>query len=133
MRRRAVRLIADQELKDQLARGLGPLARGLDLHPRRRLADAGGGKHPLAFDLNHAGAAIAVGAVAGLGQPAQMRDLDALAVRHLPDRLARLGLDLGAIEKEADRLAHVEILTTKGLLINNRIGIGVVADLGFPG
>ena len=46
--------------------------------PGRRLADARGGEHALALDLDHAGAAIAVGAVAGLRQPAQMRDLDAV-------------------------------------------------------
>src|SRR5882762_6575695 len=78
----------------------------MDLHPRFRGPDARGGEHPLALNLDHAGAAIAVGAVAGLGQPAQMRDLDAVAVRRLPDRLARLGLDLGVVEKEADRIGH---------------------------
>ena len=57
--------------------------------PAAGLADAGGGQHPLALDLDHAGAAVAVGAVARLGQPAQMRDVDALALRHLPDGLAR--------------------------------------------
>src|SRR5437763_12360422 len=79
----------------------------MHLHPRRGRPDARGGEHPLALHFDHAGAAIAVGPIAGLRQPAQMRDLDALSVRHLPDRLARLGLDLGAIEKKADRLAHV--------------------------
>ncbi len=86
----ALRLVADQQLEHHLARKAGALARGLHLHARRRLAHARGGQHPLALDLDHAGAAIAVGAIAGLGQPAQMRDLGALPVGHLPDRLARL-------------------------------------------
>src|SRR5207302_7445509 len=73
---------------------------------RGRPPDAGGGEHPLAVDLDHAGAAIAVGPVARFRQPAQMRDLDALALRRLPDRLARRGLDLDAVEGKADRLAH---------------------------
>ena len=121
VRRRAVRLVADQELEDEAPRGLGPLARRMHLHPRRRRADARRGEHPLALDFDHAGAAIAVGAVAGLRQPAQMRDLDALSVRHLPDRLARLGLDLGAIEKEADRIAHCTT-PTKGKIISDPRG-----------
>ena len=37
---------------------------------------------------------------------AQMRDLQALAVRHLPDRLVRRGLDLDAVERKADRVGH---------------------------
>src|SRR5579872_676927 len=104
----AHRLVADQELEDQLARGFGSLAGALHLHAGSRAANAGGGEHALALDLDHAGAAIAVGAVAGLRQPAQMRDLGAETVGDLPDRFARLRFDLGAVEGEADRLAHVK-------------------------
>ena len=91
-------LVTDQEFEHQLPRRLGALARGLHLHPRCRPPDAGGRQHPLALDLNHAGAAIAVGAVARLWQPAEMRDLDAVALRHLPDRFARLRFDLGTVQ-----------------------------------
>src|SRR5262249_23273704 len=90
-----------------LARKPGAVAGGLHLHTRRRLAHAGGREHPLALDLDHAGPAIAVGAIAGLWQPAQMRDLDALAVGDLPDRLARSRLDFGSVEGKADRLGHI--------------------------
>ena len=64
-------------------------------------------KHALTFHLHHAGAAVAVGAVTGSGMPAQMRDLGAVALGHLPDRLARLGLDRLAIELEGDLGCHL--------------------------
>ncbi len=102
------RLVADQQLEHHLPREAGALAGGLHLHARGRLAHAGGGEHPLAVDLDHAGAAIAVGAVARLRQPAQMRDLDALAVGDLPDGLARRRFDFGAVEEKADRFGHRE-------------------------
>ena len=63
---------------------LGAVGLGLDLHAGRRRADAARGQHALALDLDHADAAIAVGAVAGLGRIAQMRKLDA-------ERCARRG------------------------------------------
>ena len=74
--------------------------------PARRLADAGRREHALALDLDHAGAAVAVGPVAGLGQPAEMRDEGALALGHLPDGLAGLRLDLAAVEGELDGIGH---------------------------
>ncbi len=61
--------------------------------PARGLADAARRQHALALDLDHAGAAIAVGAVAGLGRIAQMRDVGAEALGHLPDGLALERLD----------------------------------------
>jgi len=84
----------------------GALARRADLHPRRRAADAGGGEDPLALDLDHAGATIAVGPIAGFGAVAEMRDLDALAMGDLPDRLTRLRRDLDAVEGEGDGVAN---------------------------
>src|SRR6267142_1593994 len=54
----------------------------------------------LALDLHHAGAAIAVGPIVRRRRIAQMRNLLALAFRHLPDGFARLGLDLLAVELE---------------------------------
>src|SRR3954468_4807952 len=65
VRGRALGLVGDEELEDELTRGRGALARCLDLHARRRPANAGGGEHALALDLDHAGAAIAVGPIAG--------------------------------------------------------------------
>ena len=82
------------------------LRRGLHLHAFRRLADARGGKRALALDLHHAGAAVAVGPVAGPRQPAQMRDVDALALGDLPDRLVRPGLDIAPVEGEGDLVSH---------------------------
>src|SRR5262249_17725760 len=47
-----------------------------------------------------------VGAIAGRRVPAQVRDLGAVALRHLPDGLAGLRLDLLAVELELDLVAH---------------------------
>ncbi len=87
----ARRLIGKQELHDHATRLHRPLARRLHHHVRRRLADARGGQHALALDLDHASAAVAVGAVARLGQPAEMRNVDSFALGDLPYGLARAG------------------------------------------
>ena len=105
-------LVGHQELDHHAARSLGAIGLGLDLHPRRRRADAARGEHALAFDLDHADAAIAVGAIAGLGRVAEVRELDALACRDLENGLARTRLGFLAVEGELDcfacavRLAH---------------------------
>jgi len=104
----ARRLIRHQHFEHALARALRTFGGGLHLHARRRPADAGGGEGAFALDLDHASPAIAVGAIAGFGRIAEMRDLDAEPPRHLPDRLARLGFDLGAVEGEFDRRAHCQ-------------------------
>ena len=85
------RLVGEQQLHHHAARLDGTVGRGLHHHVGRGLPNAGGGQHALAFDLDHAGAAIAVGAIAGLRQPAEMRDVDAFALRDLPDGFARPG------------------------------------------
>ena len=83
------RLVGEQELHDHAARLHGAIGRRLHHHVGRRLADAGGSQNALAVDLDHAGAAIAIGTVAGLWQPAKMRDVDALALGDLPYGFAR--------------------------------------------
>src|SRR5262249_17159805 len=75
---------------------------------------AGGRQHPLAFDLHHAGAAIAVGPIIRRGRIAQMRDVGALAPGHLPDGLARPGLDDFAIELELDLCHSAASLNSSG-------------------
>ena len=99
-------LIGDQQLEDHLTPLFSAVGRRLHLHAGRRLPHARGSEHPLALDLNHAGAAVAVGAIARRRMPAQMRDGGALPLRHLPDSLARGSLDLTAIERELDRVGH---------------------------
>ena len=98
--------VAGQQFEHHLARLLGALGVGLDHHARRRLADAGGRQHALALDIHHAGAAIAVGAVAGQVDMAQMRDLRALALGDFPDGLAGLGRDRFSVEREFDFAGH---------------------------
>ena len=103
--RRAVGLVGDQELEHHFPRRLGTVRRALHLHARRRRTDAARGEHALALDLHHAGAAIAVRPVAGLGRVAQVRDVGALALGDLPDRLALPSLNLDAVEGESNGLA----------------------------
>src|SRR4029077_1607708 len=98
----ARRLVGDEKLHHHVSRLRGTLGRGLDLHAGSGVAHAGGGEHALALDLDHADAAIAVRAVAGLRQIAKMGDLGAEALRHLPDGLAGLRLDILAVELEHD-------------------------------
>ena len=72
----------------------------------RGLADAGRSQNALALDLNHAGAAIAVGAVARFRQPAEMRDVDAFALGDLPDGFAGPGADHIAVKREEQLVCH---------------------------
>src|SRR6266852_6140510 len=95
-----MRSAQDQKFEHHPARRLGAVGGGLHLHAGRRLADAARGQHPLALDLDHAGAAVAVRPVAGLGRIAQMRDVGAEAPGDLPDGLAVARLDLAALEHE---------------------------------
>ena len=89
MRRSPGRLIGDEKLDHQGAEPWRPVAFGPDAHADAGLAHAGGREHPLAVDLHHAGAAIAVRSVIGLGRMAEMRDLGSEPLGHLPDRLVR--------------------------------------------
>ena len=101
----AVGLIGDQQLEHHFARGLGAVGAALHLHAGRRRADAACGEHALALDLDHAGAAIAVRPVAGLGRVAQMRNVGALALGDLPDGLVLARMHFHAVEREGDGLA----------------------------
>src|SRR5204863_2989269 len=99
---RPLRLVREQQLEHDPARCLRALGCGLHLHAGRGLADAACREHALALDLDHASAAIAVGAIARLGQMAQMRDLGAEPARDLPDRLLAIGRHFAAVEREPD-------------------------------
>src|SRR5262249_46234528 len=60
------------------------------------------------------GAAIAVGTIIRLWRIAEMRDLLALALRHLPDGLTCSGFDLLAVEFELDRRHSAASLNSSG-------------------
>ncbi len=106
MRGRALGLVGHQQFHDHRLGRLGAVAGGVDLHANGWLAHAGGGEHALALDLDHAGPAIAVGAVIRSRRIAEMRDFGAAALRHLPDRLAERRLDPHAVEFEADAFSR---------------------------
>src|SRR5579883_2995806 len=96
-------LVGEEKLGDHLARGLGAVGLRLHLHAGRRRANAACGEHALALDLDHADAAVAVGAVAGLGRVAQVRQLDVEAAGGAEDRLARPDVDLAVVDEEGLR------------------------------
>ena len=113
------RLVGEQELHDHAARLDGTFGRRLHHHVGRRLADAGGSQNALAIDLDHAGAAIAIGTVTGLRQPAKMRDVDALALGNLPYGFARPRSDDLAVDGEKEFVGHVRMFLAK-LAIRSR-------------
>ena len=105
----AIRLIGQKQFGHHPARGLGAVGLGLDLHARRGVADAACGEHALAFDLDHADAAIAVRPVAGFRQIAQVRQLDAEPARGAEDGLAVANVDLAVVDGEGVGFWRVRI------------------------
>ena len=90
---------------DHAARGLGAVGLGLHLHAGRRRADAARRQHALAFDLDHADAAIAVRPVAGLRARSTGAACSMPTGARRPARWSRRRgcLDLAAVEREGDR------------------------------
>ena len=88
MRDGARRLIGDQQFHYRRPRGNRPVARGIDHHARRWGANTRGDERALALHLDHAQAAIAVGAIVGLLAVTEMGNGGAKAFGDLPDRLA---------------------------------------------
>src|SRR5579859_112834 len=107
-------LVGDQKFHHHFLRRQRTGACRLHLHADVWRALAGGRQHALALDLHHAGAAIAVGPVVRLGRIAQMRNLPALALGHLPDGLAIDGFDLLAVELELDFRHSAASLNSSG-------------------
>ena len=68
-------LIRYQQFHDHALSRSGTVVGRVDLHPRGGFAQAGGSQHTLPFDLNHAGAAVAVGPIARRRRVAQVRDI----------------------------------------------------------
>ena len=100
MRVGLIRLVGDEEFGDHAARRLGAVGLRLDLHARRRRADAARGEHALALDLDHADAAVAVRPVARPGVVAQVRHPDAEAASGAEDRLTLADVDLLVVHEE---------------------------------
>ena len=99
-------LIGEQQLHHHLAGAHGALRIDANHHAVGRLADAGGREHPLALDVHHADAAVAVRPVARLGRVAEVGNVDPVPLGDLPDGLVRLRGDGAAVEGEADDVAH---------------------------
>ena len=95
-----------KHLEDHCAGFFGTLGFGADHHVRCRLANAGCSQYALAFDFDHAGAAIAVRPVARLVEMAKMRNALAFALRNFPNGFAGIGGNLLSVEGELDGLRH---------------------------
>ena len=92
--------VRQQQLEHHFLCGPGAVASGMDSGAGRWCATAGGGEHALALDLDHAGAAVAVGSQAIA--IAEVGNVDAMAARDLKQCFARARFDCSAIEFEGD-------------------------------
>ena len=100
---RARRLVLEQQFEHPLARLPGARrARAVHHHPRPHFTDAGGGEGALALDLDHAGAAVAVAAIAGGVLEAQVGDALAGAQRDLPQGFAGEGLHRNVVQRDLE-------------------------------
>src|SRR5207253_2135219 len=91
-----LRHVRGQHFDHQLLRVHRARAVARDFHSSRRCAAARRRKHALTLDLDHARAAIAVGAHAFL--VAKMRDIDTVTLGRLDNRLAALGAEPDTVE-----------------------------------
>ena len=125
VRRGALRLVGHQQLHHHGARLGRTLRGGFHLHAHTGHALARGGQHALAFDLDHAGAAVSVRPIARLGFMAKVRDVRTGALRHRPDGFTGCRLDLFAIQlKEDAGFAACVIGFAAGDGIRRRLGRG---------
>ena len=95
-----IRHVREQQLDHHLLAVLNPFGLQQHFQTLRDLSAATRRQSPLAFDFDHAGAAIAIGTQTFA--VTQMRDLDALALSGLPNAVARLRAQGLAIEGEGD-------------------------------
>ena len=102
----ALGLVGHQQLEDHLTGFRGPFCLRVDHHAVGGLAQAGCRQHALTLDMHHAGTAIAVRPVTGLGRIAKMRDIHAFTRGDLPDGVIRGRLDRAAVEGEGNGFAH---------------------------
>ena len=100
------RLVGEQKFHHHGAGPLRPGALRADHHVGFGPADARCGKRPLAVDLHHADAAVSVRPITTGFRKTQMRQVEALALRHLPQRLVVARLNRRAVEREPYALTH---------------------------
>src|SRR4051794_34234154 len=99
------RLIREEQLNHHSPRSFGPVGLRLHLHSRGRGANAAGRKHALTFDLNHAGAAIAVRPISRLGRVTQARQVYPVPARGLKNGLAFRRFHVPTVESKANKIA----------------------------
>jgi hypothetical protein len=102
-----LRHVGKQELQHHLLRSERARRVGSHLHARGGIAAARRREHALALDFDHAGAAVAVGAL--VAAVAKMRDVDPMLLRGGDDRLVGTPDHGFAVELELDR-HHCELL-----------------------
>src|SRR3984957_9693797 len=126
-------LVGDQKLHHHLLRGDRTRAFRLHLHTDAWRALAGRREHALAFDLDHAGAAIAVGSIVRRGRITQMRNFAALAFRHLPDGFADTRLDLLTVELELNDLRSAAFASDRPNWFSMRNRYSAIRHVLAPG
>ena len=109
----AGRHVSRQQFEHHGARLFDPLAGTVDDHAFGRLADTGRRKRTLALHLADASAAIAIGAIAGLIEMAQMRDHCAFAFGDIPNGFINRSRHLAAIKNKLDRFCHDTVSSRK--------------------
>ena len=127
MRFAARRLIGCQHLDHHLTGAGCAGGIGGDHHPVGNRPYARGDQSPLPLNLDHAGAAIPVGAIARVGLVAQMRDRQATALRGLPNGPAFGDGGFGTVEGEGDLRDLVSVRhhsSSAKCFIVRRIGFG---------
>ncbi len=131
----ALRLIGNEELQHHGPRLGGTLGGRLDLHPHAGHALARSREHALAFNLDHAGATVAVRAVVRVRLVAQVGNVGPQTLGDCPDRLAGARFDLPAVQLESDAggrcpVAQIDLTTGKRSRFPARLG---ALGVGAPG
>ena len=107
MRHITLGLIRQQHFNHNFARIFGAGSISFHHHALLRFTNAGCGQSALAFDLDHTGAAVAIGPVSGRRLMAQMRDHQTAAIGNFPNGHTALGFDLLSIERKTNGVSHL--------------------------
>ena len=99
-------LVSEQKFHDHRTCRPAATAVRADCHAVRRPADARRRQRTFALDLDHAGTAVAVGAIAMPRHMAEVRNRRTEPSRDLPDRFVRCCRHRSPVEGEANRVAH---------------------------
>ena len=107
MRHIPLGLIGQQHFHDHFTRGFSSGGIRAHHHALLRFPNAGCGQSAFAFDLDHTGAAVAIGPVPGRWLMAQMRDHQTAAIGNFPNGHTAFGFDLFSVERKTNGVSHL--------------------------